>query len=103
MDLLAAIRFGMYGYNDIASLQAALVHPTKANTTIFVAWEHAYLQKVVQNIMTRYGGGVSVPAWISGDYDSLYVVRVEYVGSTINAQFHRDREGLNGQPTTCPY
>src|SRR3954462_2913276 len=72
-----AIKLGMpvntkYGYSDIASLQTALISSTKANTTIFVAWEHAYLQKVVQNIMTAYGGGVVVPAWTTGDYDSLY-------------------------------
>jgi len=91
-----------YGYNDIASLQAALITPTKANTTIFVAWEHLMLQKVVQNIMNSYGGGVTVPAWASGDYDSLYVLHVDYVGTAINATFHRDYEGLNGQPTACP-
>jgi len=102
-----AVRLGMpvstkYGYNDIASLEAALITPTKAETTIFVAWEHAQLQKIVQNIMTRYGNGAVVPAWITGDYDSLYVVRVDYVAGTISAQFQRDREGLNGQPTVCP-
>ena len=103
-----AVRLGMpvrtkYGYSDIASLQAALVTSTKANTTIFVAWEHLALQKVVQNIMNQYGGGVVVPAWASTDYDSLYVVRVDYVGSNITARFQRDREGLNDQPTSCPY
>jgi hypothetical protein len=102
-----AVRLGMnvwtkYGYNDIASLQSALITATKAGTTAFVAWEHLMLQKVVQNIMNAYGGGVTVPAWASGDYDSLYVVHVDYVGSAINATFHRDYEGLNGQPTTCP-
>jgi hypothetical protein len=102
-----AVRLGMnvwtkYGYNDIASLKAALITPTKANTTAFVAWEHLQLQKVVQNIMNAHGGGAAVPAWTSGDYDSLYVVRVDYIGSTISAHFQRDRQGLNGQPTTCP-
>jgi hypothetical protein len=91
-----------YGYNEIASLQALLITPTKADSTIFVAWEHVQLQKIVQNIMNSYGGHVVVPAWISGDYDSLYVVRVDYVAGAINAQFQRDSEGLNGQPTTCP-
>jgi hypothetical protein len=43
-----------------------------------------------------------VPAWISGDYDTLFVVRVQYVGGTVNARFSIDREGLNGQPTACP-
>lgn len=102
-----AIKAGMpvrtkYGYNNIASLEAALITPTKADSIIFVAWEHAYLQKVVQSIMNRYGGGATVPAWISGDYDTLFVVRVAYVGGTITARFSKDREGLNGQPTTCP-
>jgi hypothetical protein len=83
-------------------LQAVLITSTKANSTIFVAWEHAYLVKAVQNIMNAYGGGAAVPAWTSGDYDSLYVVRVNYIGSTITAHFSRDREGLNNQPTTCP-
>ena len=91
-----------YGYNDIASLEAALITPTKDDSTIFVAWEHVYLQRVVQNIMNHYGGGAKVPAWISGDYDTLFVVRVAYAGGTITARFSIDREGLNGRSTTCP-
>jgi len=90
-----------YGYNDIAGLQARLITPTKAGTTVFVAWEHIYLQKLVQNIMNAYGGGVSVPSWPGTDYDRLYIVRV-YYGTSITAQFHRDREWLDGQATTCP-
>jgi hypothetical protein len=92
-----------YGYTDISTLQAALVTSTKANTTIFVAWEHLELQKLVQNIMNRYGGAVAVPAWGSTDYDSLYVVKVDYVGSNISARFQHDHEGLNGQPTSCGF
>jgi hypothetical protein len=91
-----------YGYTDVASLEARLITSAKATTTIFVAWEHAQLVRVVQNIMNHYGGGATVPAWTSGDYDSLYVVRVTYIGSSIHAQFDRDQEGLNNQPTNCP-
>jgi hypothetical protein len=102
-----AIRAGVsvntnYGYTDIASLEARLITAAKATTTIFVAWEHAQLVAAVQRIMNHYGGGTPVPAWTTGDYDSLYVVRVSYSGSTIRAQFARDREGLNGQATSCP-
>jgi hypothetical protein len=102
-----AIRYGLsvntnYGYTDLAGLESRLITATKADTTIFVAWEHAQLVAMVQRIMNKYGGGVAVPAWTTGDYDSLYVVGVTYVGSTINAQFNRDSEGLNNQPTSCP-
>jgi hypothetical protein len=103
-----AIKLGMpvntkYGYNAISTLQTALISTGYANATLFVAWEHLELVKLVQNIMNAYGGGVKVPAWSSTDYDSLYVVRVNYVGGTVNAQFTHEFEGLNGQPTSCPY
>lgn len=103
-----AVKLGLsintnYAYTDIAGLRSILIRSTKADSTIFIAWEHAYLVKVVQDIMNRYGGGAAVPAWVTGDYDSLYVVRVTYIGDTITARFQRDAEGLNGQPTTCPY
>jgi hypothetical protein len=91
------------GYADIGSLQAAIITPTKDNAVIFIAWEHSYLVKVVQNIMNAYGGGVTVPAWVSGDYDSLYVLHVSYSTGTPVAQFHKAVQGLNGQPTACPF
>jgi hypothetical protein len=92
-----------YGYNDITGLRNILVRSTKADATIFVAWEHAYLVKVVQSIMNLYGGGATVPAWTTGDYDSLYIVRINYANGSIDARFERGREGLNGLPTTCPH
>jgi hypothetical protein len=103
-----AIKLGMpvntkYGYNAIGSLQTALISTGYADATIFVAWEHLELVALVQNIMNAYGGGVAVPAWPSTDYDSLYVVRVNYGASSINAQFTHELEGLNGQPAACPY
>ena len=102
-----AIKLGIsvntnYGYTDINGLTDILIRSSKANATIFVSWEHSYLVRTVQNIMNRYGGGVAVPAWTTGDYDSLYIVTVDYNGGTIHATFQRDRENLNGQSTTCP-
>jgi hypothetical protein len=92
-----------YGYNDIAGIRGVLIRPSKANTTIFVAWEHAYLVRIVQHLMSLYGNGGTVPAWTSGDYDSLYILRVTYgADGSISARFERDRENLNGLPTACP-
>src|SRR5215204_3666369 len=36
-----------YGYNDITGLRNILVSSSKANDTIFVGWEHAYLVRIV--------------------------------------------------------
>ena len=102
-----AIRLGMpvnaqYGFTDITGLQGALLGSGYESATVFVAWEHLKLQEMVQNIMNAYGGGVAVPAWPSGDYDSLYIVRVTRTGGSITAQFEHDYEGLNNLPATCP-
>lgn len=92
-----------YAYTDISSLESLLIRASKANTTIFVAWEHIYLQKVVQDLMNKYGSGVTVPAWSSTDFDSLYILHVTYnPNGSISATFERDTEGLNGLPTSCP-
>src|SRR4051812_44904915 len=91
-----------YGYNAIGPLQSLLITSAKADATIFVAWEHVYLVKIVQSIMNAYGGGGTVPAFTTGDYDTLYVVRVHYASTGIFAKLEIDHEALNGQPTACP-
>jgi hypothetical protein len=103
----AAIRAGIsvntnYGYNNVAGLQSVLITPAKSNALVFVAWEHEYLVKVVQGIMNSYGGGTTVPAWASGDYDSLYVVHVDYPAAGTTAWFEHAHQNLNGQSTVCP-
>jgi len=90
-----------YGYTDAAGLQSELLASTYASSTVFIAWEHQYLQTIVQNIMNQFGSGVTVPVWPSTDFDSLYVVRLTSSGGVITAQFTHDFEGLNGLSTSC--
>jgi hypothetical protein len=102
-----AIRLGLpvnaqYGFTDVAGLQNELLSPVYAGSRIFVSWEHLKLVEIVQNIMNFYGSGVTVPQWPSGDFDSLYIVRLTNASGTIAAQFDRDFQGLNNLPTTCP-
>jgi hypothetical protein len=102
-----AIRLGRpvnahYGYNDITSLTNAITGSGYASSTVFVAWEHLYLVKAVQMILNKYNAGITAPAWTSGDYDSLYIVKLVNTDGYVRASFSRDYEGLNNQPTTCP-
>jgi hypothetical protein len=102
-----AIRLGLpvnshYGYTDTTSLVTALTGSGYASSTVFVAWEHAYLVKAVQAILNKYSAGVTVPAWTSGDYDGLYVVKLTNTNGYVRATFTKDFEGLNNQPTACP-
>jgi hypothetical protein len=91
-----------YTFTQIDGLQSVLINPAKDGTTSFVAWEHVMLQRLVQNIMNAYGGHLVVPAWPGTDFDSLFVVRVNY-GSAITASFQHDHEGLNGRATACGF
>ena len=102
-----AIRLGLpvntrYGYTEIAGLQAELTSSPYAASTVFVTWEHQLMQQLVQNIMNQFGSGVTVPAWPSGDFDSLFVVRITRANGVATAQFVRDTEGLNNLSTVCP-
>jgi len=40
--------------------------------------------------------------WVSGDYDTLYIVRLTNSNGSITATLDLDSEGLNGMPTNCP-
>ena len=101
-----AIRLGLpvnvaHGYTDAAGMEAELTSGAYASSTIYVAWEHQYLQIIAQGLMDKYNSGVSVPAWVTGDYDSLYIVRIINSNGTVTAQFVHDNEGLNNLSTVC--
>jgi hypothetical protein len=102
-----AIRLGMavntaFGWKETAALQAALVTPAYATSTVFVAWEHLEARVLAQRLLDAYGAGVTVPSWPSTDYDSLYVIHLTNVTGATTATFEHRYEGLDGQPTTCP-
>jgi hypothetical protein len=102
-----AIRLAMpvnarYGYSDITSLTTAITGSTYANAKVFVAWEHSYLVKAVQQILNKYNAGITAPAWTYGDYDALYIVKIVNQDGYVTATFRKDYEGLNYQSTTCP-
>jgi hypothetical protein len=98
-----AIELGMpvnaqIGYEHIADLQAELTKPQYASSTIFVAWEHGYLDMFAQNMVKTYGGAPSiVPPWPDDDYDTIFVITLTRSGATTTETFKIDHEGLNGK------
>ncbi|MGG1945604.1 histidine phosphatase family protein [Trinickia sp. NRRL B-1857] len=105
-----AIQFGLpvdttYGYAQIDALKQELVKPEQAGKLIVAAWEHHEIEDLVQEIVTQYGdAGQKVPHWRSGDFDSIYVVKLDWdPQSTMpHATFSLDREGLDGRSADCP-
>ena len=92
------------GYEDQDALVDRLLSPGLEGKTVFVAWEHRIAEKVAKALLTRVGAPAdTVPHWSSGDYDSLYVVRViGRAGQGRTATFTLDHQQLNGVATRCP-
>lgn len=103
-----AIRFGLpvdtdFGFLAIARLERELTRPRYAGKTIFVAWEHRMLDEMVRRLMTKFGGnGAEVPPWPAGDYDSLFVLRIDRHNAASPISFTHDHEGLDGLSADYP-
>jgi hypothetical protein len=105
-----AIQFALpvdttYGYSQIDALEHELVNPKHRGKLIVTAWEHHEIEDLVRNVIDRYGDKrQQVPAWHSDDFDSIYVVKLEWngQGDAPRATFVVDREGLNGRAQDCP-
>jgi hypothetical protein len=104
-----AIAFGLpvnagIGFSDAKALGAALEDPKYRDALVLVAWEHKIIVDVAGQLMSDHGGDpADVPKWHGDDFDSVYVVTIDWSGAKPKAKFARSAEGLDGQPETCPH
>jgi hypothetical protein len=102
----SAIYFGLpvdttYGFAETDKLKEALEQPDYRGATIVVAWEHRLIDVLVKKLMQAHGDAEgAVPEWQSADFDSIYVVTINW--NTGSISFKLMSEGLNGLPTACP-
>ncbi|WP_144157195.1 histidine phosphatase family protein [Paraburkholderia sp. BCC1885] len=103
-----AIQFQMpvqtpYGFAQIDKLETALVDPAYRNKLVVVAWEHKLIEKLVRQIVSTHGGSAGdVPKWHSDDFDSIYIVKLDWQSGKPVATFQHSAEGLNNRSTDCP-
>lgn len=103
-----AIQFQMpvqtpYGLTQIDRLSATLIDPAYHNKLVVVAWEHKLIEKLVRQMVSAHGGNAAdVPKWHSDDFDSIYIVKLDWQGGSPRASFQHSDEGLNGRSTDCP-
>ncbi|WP_322091389.1 histidine phosphatase family protein [Paraburkholderia bannensis] len=103
-----AIQFGLpiqtpYGHSHTDALEKTLLDPSLRNRTVLIGWEHREIETMVRKIVAGHGGAASdVPKWKSADFDSIYVVRVDWSSGTPVVRFKHDREDLDGVSDECP-
>ena len=104
----SAIKYGLpinthFGFRDIAGLQQELTKPAYETSTIFVAWEHSYVDDFAKALVGSFDGDVSqIPVWPGDDYDSIFVIRIIRGKGKISAIFSLDAEGLNNLSSDYP-
>jgi len=104
-----AISFGLpvnasIGVSKMDQLQAALEQPRNRNGLILVAWEHRLIENIARMLLNAHGGDAAVvPKWHGDDFDSIYVVTMNWTGDTAKTTFVHQHEGLDGQPNLCPH
>jgi hypothetical protein len=104
-----AIFFGLpvnasFGLSNTDGLRTAVEQPPYHNALVLVAWEHVLIETIARELLAAHGGDPSlVPKWHRDDFDSIYVVTITWTGDVAKAAFVHKREGLDGQPDTCPH
>ncbi|MCC8393239.1 histidine phosphatase family protein [Paraburkholderia sp. MMS20-SJTR3] len=103
-----AIQFQMpvqtpYGLDQIERLGNALVAPAYRGKLIVIAWEHRLIEQLLRQMLAAHGGDAAdVPKWQSDDFDSIYIVRLDWRDGTPRASFRHEHQGLDGRSTDCP-
>ncbi|HAO78623.1 MAG TPA: hypothetical protein DCQ92_06535 [Verrucomicrobia subdivision 3 bacterium] len=103
-----AIRCGLpvntqFGFKEISGLETELQKEQYANATVFVAWEHTLLDHFVKQLVKTNGGNPQeVPDWPSGDFDTIFEVKIIRSEERQSVVFTIDHEGLNNLSDICP-
>lgn len=103
-----AIRCGLpvnteFGFKQIDALERDLSEEFYQRATIFVAWEHSYLDIFAKNMVRDCGGDPKqVPYWPGPDFDTIFVLKITRVGEKRSITFTIDHENLNNLSDDCP-
>ena len=87
-----------------ASLRKELLAQENANSVIYLAWEHVYLNQFAKRLLKAYGKDPAlVPDWPNEDYDRIYVFQISDVDGKKDLTFKVEQQGLNGSLSDeCP-
>lgn len=102
-----AIQFGLavnsqFNYTDVLAVVKELMLTKYHHALLFVTWEHFFIVGILKSIMIDLNADPDViPFWSADDYDSLYVLTIDWNTNPPKVKFIHDREGLNNQSKIC--
>jgi len=92
-----------FGFSQINELEAELEKEAYQDATIYIAWEHVFLDTFAQEMVANHGGdSAQVPFWGPDDFDSIFVIKIARARGREAVAFRVDHEGLNNLSEECP-
>jgi hypothetical protein len=94
----------LIGFKNVGQLRKELVAPENANSVIYLAWEHVYLNQFAKRLLQAYGKDPSVvPDWPNDEYDRIYVFQIKNAGKKKELTFSVEQQGLTDSLSDkCP-
>jgi hypothetical protein len=94
----------LIGFKNVGQLRKELLAPENANSVIYLAWEHVYLNEFAKRLLEAYGKDPSVvPDWPNEEYDRIYVFKIKDVGKKKELTFSIEQQRLTDSLSDkCP-
>jgi hypothetical protein len=94
----------LIGFKNVGQLKKELLARENANSVIYLAWEHVYLNEFAKQLLKAYGKDPSVvPDWPNDEYDRIYVFQIKDAGKKKDLTFRVEQQGLTGSLSEkCP-
>ena len=94
----------LIGFKNVGQLRRELLASENANSVIYLAWEHTYLNQFAKRLLKAYRKDPSVvPDWPNDEYDRIYVFRIKDVGGKKDLTFSVEEQGLTDSLSDkCP-
>jgi hypothetical protein len=94
----------LIGFKNVGQLRKELLSAENVKSTIYLAWEHVYLNQFAKWLLKAYGKDPSVvPDWPNDEYDRIYIFRIREVGKKKELTFGVEQQHLTDSLSdTCP-
>jgi len=94
----------LIGFKNVGQLRKELLALENANSVIYLAWEHFYLNQFAKRLLKAYGKDPSVvPDWPNDEYDRIYIFQIKGAGKKKDLTFRVEQQGLTDSLSDkCP-
>lgn len=95
----------LYSFWQIKKTINAITAEKYHKSLLFISWEHLSIVSITKKLIEMYGtdhSKIIIPSWPKDDFDSLYVITIDWNKKPPKISFIHDHEGLDNGSEDCP-